>query len=90
MGAEYINQKVLECLYDLIGEKSPENMKRLKLAALKLGMGVIPDNASLLGDETRCNYEKLSSEDFQELKENVAAYILNSQRDEGQRDLLRD
>lgn len=89
MGAEYINQKVRECLYDLMGEDSPENMKRLKLAALKARMGVIPLNCDLLGDETRQNFEKLSSEDFQELKENLAAYILNSQRDEGEREVLR-
>lgn len=89
----YINQKILECLRDLIGEESPENDVRLKSAALRATTGVQPTTLQLLSNETRQHFEvlregMLSSGNFATMKEHLVAYIMYSQRDEGRRKKL--
>ena len=38
MGEQYITQKVMEAIKELIGPQTPENYQRLKMAAIKQGM----------------------------------------------------
>jgi hypothetical protein len=89
MDGGYINQKVMESIRDLIGEESPENLERLKKAAVRACMGVQPVSEPLLSKETARHFNAIldlvNGDDFWGLMEHLTAYIMSSQEDEGAR-----
>ncbi|MFH0775860.1 MAG: hypothetical protein V2A53_10345 [bacterium] len=84
---QYIEQKVMEAIEELIGEDTSDNRKRLTFAVLKARIGAIPKNREIMSQETLRYLSDLKSEpDFYTLREAFLRYISSSLRDAGIRD----
>jgi hypothetical protein len=87
---QYITQKVMEAIEELIGPHTPENTERLTMATLKARQGALPIHRETMSKDTLQHLATLESEEeFYQLREAFIGYILNTQRDVGRKEAQR-